>query len=406
MCFSNAPFDEDEPTNENLPDSISSSTSFLRYEYLNSIRGLAALMVVLSHCWLMTASTFRIAHQGIGSVHSLADLLFYTLSKLLNETGRSAVMIFFVLSGFVLAVSLMSRPMRYASFAAKRFFRIYPAFLVVILAAYALHLLIGVRHENMSSWMSINVLIDMSVQSLIGHLAMLGLKNDIGLDSVIWTLVYELRISLLFPLILLLVLKFRWKSVAAFMLISLVATSLVLYLTGTVARGFDPTSTPVSLLDTCFFLPYFALGAYLAVDRERLANWGHNLPWWLKSLYCLVMLYFFIKIDYSTNTLAGCLVDYLRGIGAAMLIVLALGSKRLSAGLGHDWLIWLGRISYSLYLVHVPIMYVVTQYWGETWSPLHDAVIIVPASLIAAHFLSRWIEYPAMDFGKRLAARL
>jgi peptidoglycan/LPS O-acetylase OafA/YrhL len=120
-----------------------------RLDYLDSIRGFAALVVVLGHCWLATAPASLSSHGSLSTTvaSSVTGVLFYGLAKFF-ESGRTAVMIFFVLSGFVLTCSLMARPMPYVSYAVKRVFRIYPAFLIVILASYCLHYFIGIRHDT------------------------------------------------------------------------------------------------------------------------------------------------------------------------------------------------------------------------------------------------------------------
>src|ERR1700722_11705379 len=111
-----------------------------RLHYLDSIRGIAAFIVVISHCWQTNPEAFRDAHRGLTSaLHSVPGLLLYFLDKW-TEAGRSCVIMFFVLSGFVLAFSLLKKPAGFAGYVVKRLFRIYPAFLLVIVASYLLHL--------------------------------------------------------------------------------------------------------------------------------------------------------------------------------------------------------------------------------------------------------------------------
>jgi peptidoglycan/LPS O-acetylase OafA/YrhL len=115
-----------------------------RLDYLDSIRGIAALVVVLHHCWLGTAPASFSSHNSLASITlaSVTSILLYGLNRFF-ASGRSAVIIFFVLSGFVLACSLLARRTPYVSYAVKRVFRIYPAFLFVILTSYCLHRVIG-----------------------------------------------------------------------------------------------------------------------------------------------------------------------------------------------------------------------------------------------------------------------
>jgi peptidoglycan/LPS O-acetylase OafA/YrhL len=114
-----------------------------RLNYLDSIRGLAACLVLLHHCWI--SSTDQLDAGFSHALSSYATLSHYIIDKLL--AGRVAVIIFFVLSGFVLTISLQKRPLSYVSFACKRFCRIYPAFAAAITLSYVLHYWIGAPHN-------------------------------------------------------------------------------------------------------------------------------------------------------------------------------------------------------------------------------------------------------------------
>ncbi len=83
----------------------------------------------------------------------------------------------------------------------------------------------------------------------------------------------------------------------------------------------------------------------------------------------------------------------------------------------HDWLNWrwlqyLGRISYSLYLIHYPVSHCLT--WaGWSWcdnspTPVQATFILaacLPASLLAAHVLYVGIEAPSVRWTSRMKAR-
>jgi len=72
---------------------------------------------------------------------------------------------------------------------------------------------------------------------------------------------------------------------------------------------------------------------------------------------------------------------------------------------------WLGRISYSVYLVHIPIMYVVfraitrlNEHMGG-WKFLVLALpVTIILTLLVAALTYRWIEVPGMALGRRLAS--
>ena len=102
----------------------------------------------------------------------------------------------------------------------------------------------------------------------------------------------------------------------------------------------------------------------------------------------------------------GSVADYVRAVGAIGLIAFALSVKQFGQALTHGILNWLGRISYSLYLVHIPILYVINQTVGESWSVVQTSIILVALSLLAAELMARLIEFPAIKVGKTLCAKL
>ena len=87
-----------------------------RYDSLDSMRGIAAALVVLNHCYC------AFADKSEGAVWWLANTPLRML-----VSGRPSVILFFVLSGFVLAVSL-EKGMKYRDFVVRRFCRIYLPF--------------------------------------------------------------------------------------------------------------------------------------------------------------------------------------------------------------------------------------------------------------------------------------
>ena len=152
-----------------------------------------------------------------------------------------------------------------------------------------------------------------------------------------------------------------------------------------------------SLLATGFFVVFFAVGALLCIEKERLASKVAALDPWQKALLLLVTGACLVKSGTAVPS------DYIHGLGAVGLIVLALGSIRFQQLLVHRILTWSGRISYGIYLVHLPVIYVVTQYSDVRGLALAPIVMIV--SLPFAEALNRFIEIPSNEFGRRLVSR-
>ena len=76
---------------------------------------------------------------------------------------------------------------------------------------------------------------------------------------------------------------------------------------------------------------------------------------------------------------------------------------------------WLGDRSYSLYLLHFPVMAFVwfLFFWFAPWVfngaityGLAQAIVVVPLAVLAAHLSFEYVERPAQAFGKRLLKTL
>ena len=87
-----------------------------------------------------------------------------------------------------------------------------------------------------------------------------------------------------------------------------------------------------------------------------------------------------------------------------MIFLVCLRSPTAERLLDRPILLFLGRISYGLYLVHYPIVVFVL---GTTALPhLVATAIIIPASIVAAWALFVLVERPMMDLGRNLSTRM
>ncbi len=89
-------------------------------------------------------------------------------------------------------------------------------------------------------------------------------------------------------------------------------------------------------------------------------------------------------------------------LGAGMLVAVFLGWRRGIRALSTRPLAWVGTRSYSLYLVHLPLLHVCTVAFAMESSPLWYIGLVVAASLVLAAGFYRFVEAPSI----RLAARV
>lgn len=365
-----------------------------RIAALDSVRGIAALIVVFWHCfnWMSEA-----AHMQMGW------LVLTPLRILIN--GEGAVVIFFVLSGFVLALPYFRVPSPdYRRFMLKRFCRIGIPYYAAVLMALGLYFLLDVSAPHGSGiWVRVpqtnDVLIDATL--ILRHIFafMLGAGEDTILIGPAWSLIHEMRISALFPVLVLLMVRPRLGIPVA---VGLYGVALWLtHVYGKFSHFPDaPNDVLSAYLATVYFTPCFMLGILLAARRERIVAYLTRLPDFITMLLWFLILGVFCY--YDAYKIRQPLV-----MGASALLIMLAQSTGLAVKiLNWSVLRWLGRISYSLYLVHVPLIYFMSQQWGGDFPPYVDVVGIVITALLVATLMQRYIEVPAIALGTRLARRL
>lgn len=347
---------------------------------LDGLRGLAALVVVVRH--------------SLGALDVppslLEDLLASPLILFLNATG--AVQLFFVLSGFVLAGSLLRQwePRQLPLYAVRRVFRIHPPYACAVLAAWGASFLYlpGERVFGVSRWVEVLSRIHLAPAALAKSLLFPG---NAGLQlSVGWSLEVEMLLSLAMPLLLLAALRTHWLLVLA-------ACALPVALDHRVLKfAFD-----------------FALGIALFLERERLGRW---LGWLgpvagaalLAAALLLLHLPYLARWQVSPGGDPHSM-PWL-GLGAAGLTACAAFLPLARRSLASRPCRFLGRISYSLYLVHYPIVLLLAPRLVARPLGPFDFVLLLAAVLALALPLSalshRFVELPAIRAGNRLAARI
>ena len=198
-----------------------------RFGSLDALRGVAAFLVLTFHCWKIGLFTDLAGWQWTLLQWTPLNLFF---------SGRPWVILFFVLSGFVLSCSLeRAATIDYRGFVLRRLCRVYLPFVASILFSVALYALVRPeRVPELGRWFN-----DLAWNQaptgrmLAEHLLMTGLEGEHLLNPIMWSLVYELRISLLFPLLFLA--AYRWP-----------ATVLALSVGGFVAAAMLTAARPCS----------------------------------------------------------------------------------------------------------------------------------------------------------------
>jgi peptidoglycan/LPS O-acetylase OafA/YrhL len=366
-----------------------------RYHELDSIRGLAAMSVVFAH------------YLNIFPSSTKTNLIEYGPTRLL-VAGNEAVLLFFLLSGFVLALPFLKgreiNLLNYRDFAIKRVARIYLPYLAVILiAVMGNYLLYTGDIKYLSTWFNNRWAEPISLKAFIDHVVFLG-DYPKQFNTVTWSLVEELRISLIFPILMIFVLRFTWIKNVIFAF-SLFLISILVYLI------FGENSNDIS--GTISYSAIFVIGAILAKHKDDLFSYLNQLSKINKLLFIAggLFLYVYAKPSFALNSLFGVNEFYRIKIdfwftvsGAAMIVIMAISFEKLSNLLSHNIINFFGKISFSVYLYHL-IVLLSFVYIFDSILPIWVILVLSFAVTIGISTLSYYyIELPSMNFGKRLVS--
>lgn len=362
-------------------------TKKARYIELDSLRGLAALVVFFSHALGM----INLIDRPYGNLLTNSFLHFFW-------DGAAAVVLFFVLSGFVLALPYVGekrRSMDFVPFYIRRVLRIYPAYyaalafsLILKFYVFKIGSLEGLSEFATQFWWWENSMLDW--KSVVKHLLMVGPQYDMGqIDPIIWSLVVEMKISLIYPFVILILTRIKNLSGAALFLL----LTIELY-----------RFTKIDLLS---YLPLFVMGGLMAVYKERIIDFVSKLSLWKLSVFAIVGLALYtsrysLRISFINYTYT----NYLIGAGVCMIIAISISIYKVKSILSLKPFKYLGDISYSLYLLHFPIILAVTSLiYPRTGSIKIPWIVSLAITLMLPYLNYRLVEVPFMNMGKKLSKK-
>ncbi len=368
---------------------------------LEGLRGIAALSVLLMHL----AITFIGSHPDPFWPARLLMILDRTPVSLI-WSGNQAVLLFFALSGFVLHRMIASNPRPYRSYVLRRIFRLWPPYVAALFCGIALVYVVGAgRIDDGAPWTNEFLRSQLTRGEILTRLAMVGSFDPTKINPVVWSLVHEMRMSLVLPAIYIAMRKFRVLPVLAVSILISIATLMTF-------RSLGRPIGALSLANTLVLQVHFIVGVAIAHSKARIMAFYGRLPSsarWGAGLAALILYSNCLPVVGRVNILgmvddsplqyfgtAGVL------LGAAWIIVAAISSPRLKAVLETRPLLALGRISYSLYLFHFMVLLAVTRALGTTLSSFNVTMVAFALSLVAAFVANRLIEEPSNRLGKTL----
>jgi peptidoglycan/LPS O-acetylase OafA/YrhL len=365
-----------------------------RLTALDGLRGVAALVVVLHH--LLLVATPFLKSAGGTAPGSVYWWISETPLKLLSA-GSEAVLVFFVLSGLVVALPALNRKsFSWAGFLSGRMVRLY----LPVWASLAIGtLLIWLLPRNDSAvtdgtWVDSSNATSTALGTLLDQASLTRASYDV--NNVLWSLRWELIFSVLLPLFIVLALVVRRHWAVA------IGVAFSLSIVGSLMD-----------VDALRYLPTFFIGSLMAVrldavrewsarrlGRPRARLWGFGLVAF--SVLAITAGWVALPIAPS-GSIQNIVLSQLALLGAAGLVLASIAVRPLRRALDSRGCQWLGRVSFSLYLVHVPIIATLTFLLGDQrWWLV--ALLTIPVALLVAWGFNRVVERPSHRLARRVSA--
>lgn len=329
-----------------------------RINYLDSLRGIAALSVVAFHLIDKIISSFNLTNNENNKI--ILRVLF---------NGTDWVSFFFVLSGFSLSFGVfqLNKKIKLFEYFIKRIFRLYPIFIVGLLISFFIS-----TNKNNSGLLLLR-------ESLL-------IPRYCNILIVDWSLSIEILCSLLIPF-LIIIYKHSTKLFYIFTTCSLMFYNTI---------GNSQTSFTG-------FIFHFCLGMVIAGNYHRIKEIKIKPIYLNLILLCSLLLFgarwYLYKIDsiyyifhLSTDILN---MDIHQGfyiitaLCSSYFIFYAIKSKKLQFILSNKILLYLGTISYSVYILHKVIIelsfHFIVKYMNTTFA--HNLYLVGVSTLISIFIL-------------------
>lgn len=365
--------------------------------YMPEMDGLRFIALMLVMLWHSSIRAARYSEQN-----GVTDHLFWYFPH-----GEIGVLLFFCISGYVVAQPFLNRPSsewNVKSFYWRRFVRIYPPYFIALSMCFLVLRVIGHVPENAKSFDSSEISITSSYLASIFYMHGFIFNAPSRLNPPIWSLEIEIFFYALAPILLLIYTGVRSKPVR---IASLCATILaIISFTAVASSQFDMSKSYRwgNLIHSYLFL-LGILAADLTGDklsRPREKRFLFDIVFSIGFAGLLAIGLNMTKVDAE---LAGGLSTFVRQLAIILFLIFvfagAFYGKVSSSFLSLPWIRLIGTMCYSIYLTHIVAMQATSEVLGKMLDITNIWLIwtvwlgvLIPAGLVTGLLFYICVERP------------
>jgi peptidoglycan/LPS O-acetylase OafA/YrhL len=285
---------------------------------------------------------------------------------LIATDGHFGIYLFFIISGFVILMTL-ERSIKAADFSVSRFARLWPPYLVC--AGLTSLLIVGLDFNP--NHLTVG-------DALLNVLMMNKLLGNVSIDPSYWTLTYEVLFYASAAMIFfgLKIKRIEWPCLA-WLGLAFVAR----------VTSFNQNHQRLGVLLGVDFCHFFVLGMMIYLISQRRNSW--------LTMSTAILAFAMTLFGPSYNPGAIKLWQFMLLIALFAVIVWLVAERRIRF-LNIAPLLFLGEISYSLYLVHqIAGYWVIRKLEAVGWDPDHAIWAAVLCAVVIATGVRKWVEVPA-----------
>jgi len=339
----------------------------IRLNYLDSGRGFAALIVMVFHAILF--------------IHAFEPEAFAQSSYLLNEyidLGKIGVIVFFLISGFVIPYSIGGNDKTAIKrFAISRVFRLYPVYWLSALLAFFVFAVNSIEELLVNLTM---------IQQFIGYPNLIGLYWTLQVELIFYFMIASLALFNKHTNV-----QFLFKCSIGFLLLTIPLAYL---------RGAYEIKIPLAIP---LALSIMYLGSYIRVyildkDKKALTYSKWFLLAYVIAIPIIAKLGYDVDFGFHENWLKYVISYY---TGAFLFALIIFGKPAF--GIGN----FLGRISYSVYLFHPIIIHLLgPNLWMPEFNHWIRFVLIIAITIVFSQLTYSLIEKPFIKLGRELKQKV